>query len=88
MPEFGQPDQIRIIAAVCDALPQDEDCEVFEAWRPEEVAGEYREKCSNRLTSVTVGTLFLFARVTRPYEWRRHECRGVIVARPYSLIQR
>ena len=66
MDEFGQPDQIRIIAAVCDALPQDEACEVLDAWSPEEVAGEYREKCSNRLTSVTVGTLFHLARGHAP----------------------
>ena len=66
MVEFGQPDQIRIIAAVCDALPQDEDYEVLEAWSPEELAGEYREKCSNRLTSVSVGTLFHFARSHAP----------------------
>ncbi len=58
-PEY--PEWVRIIAAVCDALPPDEACEVLDAWSPEEVAGEYREKCANRLASVTVGTLFHLA---------------------------
>lgn len=61
------PEWIRIIAAVGDALPEEQAVAALCEWSPEERAGEYREKLRSRLTRVKRGTLFFLA---RRYGWK------------------
>ena len=55
-------DWIKVVAAVGDALPDDEAIEVLNEWSSEEQPGEYAEKLRHRLEDVHVGTLIHVAR--------------------------
>jgi putative DNA primase/helicase len=60
-------DWIRVVAAVGDALPDDEAIELLKEWSPEEEEGEYAEKLRHRLGDVHVGTLIHLA---QEHGWR------------------
>ena len=63
-------DWIKIVAAVGDALPDEDAIEVLKEWSPEEEEGEYAYKLRHRLENVTVGTLIYLA---QQHGWRRPE---------------
>jgi putative DNA primase/helicase len=60
-------DWIRIVAAVGDALPDEDAIELLKEWSPEEREGEYAEKLRHRLENVHVGTLIHLA---KQHGWR------------------
>jgi putative DNA primase/helicase len=55
-------DWIKLVAAVGDALPDEDAIEVLNEWSPEESRGEYAAKLRKRLKDVHVGTLIHLAR--------------------------
>ena len=55
-------DWIRIVAAVGDALDDDDAVEVLNEWSEEEKPGEYADKLEQRLADVRVGTLIHIAK--------------------------
>jgi hypothetical protein len=57
---------ITIVAAVGDALPEEDAIELLQEWSPEEKAGEYAAKLRSGLTEVHIGTLIHLA---REYGW-------------------
>jgi hypothetical protein len=56
------PDWIKVVAAVGDALSEEDAVEVLCEWSDEERPGEYAEKLRHRLKDVHVGTLIYLAR--------------------------
>ena len=59
-PEYSQ--WLRIVAAVGDALHDDDAVEVLSQWSPEEKPGEYLEKLHSGLEKVRIGTLIHLAK--------------------------
>src|SRR5262249_14104518 len=55
-------DWIKVVAAIGDALPEDDAIEVLCEWSPEEREGEYADKLKKRLSDVHVGTLIHLAK--------------------------
>jgi hypothetical protein len=55
-------DWIRIVAAVGDALPDEDAIELLKEWSPEEQEGEYADKLQHRLENVHIGTLIHLAK--------------------------
>ena len=55
-------DWIRIVAAVGDALPDEDAIELLKEWSPEERDGEYADKLRHRLENVHIGTLIHLAK--------------------------
>ena len=55
------PDWIKIVAAVGDALNDDDAIEVLNEWSAEEQPGEYADKLQHRLNEVHIGTLIHLA---------------------------
>ena len=55
-------DWIRIVAAVGDALSDEDAIELLKEWSPEERDGEYADKLRHRLENVHIGTLIHLAK--------------------------
>jgi hypothetical protein len=66
------PDWIKLVAAVGDALSDEDAIKVLNEWSPEEHPGEYADKLRNRLTKIHVGTLFQKA---KDYGWEPSSSR-------------
>jgi Protein of unknown function (DUF3987) len=66
-------DWIKILAAIGDALPDDEAIEVLNEWSPEERPDEYAVKLRQRLCDVHIGTLI---RLAREHGWTPKIDRG------------
>jgi hypothetical protein len=60
-------DWIRIVAAVGDALSDEDAIELLKEWSPEERDGEYADKLRHRLENVHIGTLIHLA---KHHGWR------------------
>jgi VirE-like protein len=56
------PEWIKVVAAVGDALPDDEAIESLNEWSPEERPSEYADKLRHRLSEIHIGTLIHLAR--------------------------
>src|SRR5262249_38710895 len=56
------PDWIKVVAAVGDALSEQDAVEVLCEWSDEEQPGEYADKLRHRLQDVHVGSLFHLAK--------------------------
>lgn len=62
-------DWLRIVAAVGDALDDDDAIEVLSAWSPEEHPGEYLEKLHSGMDQVHIGTLIHLAKANGWTDW-------------------